>query len=473
MKISRPVILGITAALAVLTACSGGASQSQLLGLGQQNPGSSRLGAKTSARLPTSARRQLATEKVLYAFNSSGPYNPVASVISDASGALYGTLQDGGVKTGFCYYIAGCGGVFKLTPNGSGYTESVLYEFTGGSDGAGPFGNLYMDSSGALYGTAAYAGSTTCGLTLGCGTVFKLVPSGSTYTESTLYKFKGGTDGASPVAGLIANQTGALYGTTQAGGDAAGDGSVFKLTASGREHILHRFHGCSIPSKGCDGANPSAPLYMNSAGDLFGTTTYGGAYSCPLGNLCGTAFELKHSGTRYIERVIHNFKGNSDGANSQGALIADAQGALYGATVLGGGASQQACNFGSVVRGCGTVFKLTPVSKGYHEVVLYAFQGGLDGAAPQAGVIMDSSGALYGTTQLGGYCGGCGGYGTVFKLASAGSGYTESVAFAFICSPSLCTGQAPRAGLIEINGTFYGTTFQGGGGLGEVFSLTP
>lgn len=418
-----------------------------------------------------------AVQKVLYSFARPGISNPTASLIADASGALYGTAGQGGLGgsvSGACYNTGGCGGVFKLTPKGSGYTQTTLYMFQGGSDGGGPFAELYMDSHGALYGTTAYYGST-CGLYLGCGTVFKLTPAGSVYRKSTLHVFRGGTDGASPTGGLIADTTGALYGTTQAGGDSSNDGTVFELVPSGKrymEKVLHRFHGCSSKSGPCDGANPFATLYMNASGALFGTTVYGGSYQCPLNNLCGTVFELAPNGTRYQERVIYNFKGGSDGANSQGSLIADSHGALYGATGAGGGANSPSCNFGSVVRGCGTVFKLTPMGKRYKESLLYAFQGGSDAGAPQAGVIADASGALYGTTQLGGSTTGGGGYGTVFKLAPTASGYTESVPFAFLCSPSFCDGQAPRAGLFERNGVFYGTTFQGGSGWGAVFSLS-
>jgi uncharacterized repeat protein (TIGR03803 family) len=459
-------IVGAALAFAMFAGCSSQTSQSQF-----------GVPAPATRHAPSPASKRTVSQTVLYGFDSPGPYSPVASLISDSSGALYGTLQDGGDFSGLCYDLAGCGGVFKLTPNGSRYTMTMLYEFKGMSDGAGPFDNLYMDSSGALYGTAAYAGATNCGVSLGCGVVFKLSPSGSTYDESTIYTFKGGTDGASPVAGLIANAAGALFGTTQGGGNSAGDGTVFKLTAvrhGYHETILHRFAGCAgSASKDCDGANPSAPLYMNAAGDLLGTTIYGGAYECPANNLCGTAFELTPSGKHYKERVIYDFKGGSDGANSQGALIADSHGNLYGTTTQGGGANESACNLGSIVRGCGTVFELTPKKKGYRESVLYAFKGGSDAAAPQAGLTMDPSGALYGTTQLGGYGPNTGGYGTVFELAPSGSGYSESVVFSFICNYSLCTGQAPRAGLLEISGTFYGTTFQGGGGYGEVFRLTP
>jgi uncharacterized repeat protein (TIGR03803 family) len=425
-------------------------------------------------------RRDAATETTLYNFTAGGPNYPTAALIADASGALYGTADFGGSLAGNCGppNWVGCGGVFKLTPAGSGYIETTLYEFQGGTDGISPFPGLYMDSSGALYGTTPYGGSYACGFSLGCGTVFKLTPKPSGgYNESLLHVFQGGTDGFAPTGGLIGDASGALYGTTEEGGDktgVAGDGTVFKLTPHIKgpgysKRVLHQFQGCSAPSGPCDGANPDGSLYMDAKGALYGTTLYGGSQKCPNNNLCGTVFRLSPDVTNpraYHENVLYNFKGGSDGATPVGALIADSHGALYGATTLGGGANAPACNFGSVVRGCGTVFKLTPGvahPKHYTESVLYAFQGGSDGAAPQAGVIADASGALYGTTQLGGT-----GYGTVFKLSPAGSTYTESVMYAFHGD-----GQAPRAGLLLLNGAFYGTTFQGGGGTGIVFRLIP
>ena len=186
--------------------------------------------------------RPAVSENVLWSFSSIGPIVPVASVVADASGALYGTLQQGGVKTGICYNLGGCGGVFKLTESASKWTATIIYSFTGGTDGAAPVGNLYIDSSGTIYGTTVEAGSTSCGSNYGCGTVFKLIPSGSTYTESTLYDFQGGKDGAGPAAGLLP-ANGVFYGTTEAGGDTAGNGTVFEVSNKGHEMVLHRFLG--------------------------------------------------------------------------------------------------------------------------------------------------------------------------------------------------------------------------------------
>ena len=417
-------------------------------------------------------------ESVIYAFDRPGISSPTASVIFDSSGNLYGTAGQGGngePPSGICAVTGGCGGVFELSPNGSGYTEKTLYEFNGTADGAGPFAGLYMDATGILYGTATYNGSTNC--PLGCGTVFELVPFGSNYVEVTLYDFTGGTDGASPTGGLIADAQGNLYGTTQEGGDANNDGTVFELVRKSEkkytEKILYRFHGCSEPSLSCDGANPFAALYMDSSGRLFSTTTYGGKYQCPENNLCGTVFRLTPKGRGYKEDIIYYFQGGNDGATSQGGLIADSSGALYGATVLGGGATYPPCDFASVVRGCGVVFKLTPHGNTYKETLLHVFEGYSDGANPQAGVYADASGNLYGTTQLGGTQSGIGGCGTVFELAKKGKQYQEKILYDFQgCSDSGGDATAPRAGVTEYGNALFGTGFQGGGaGWGAVFRV--
>jgi len=418
----------------------------------------------------------------LYSFGESPSINaPTANLIADASDNLYGTAQQGGTGGSDCTAPGGCGGVFKLTPGPSGYTETTIYEFKGGANGGGPFAGLYMDSSGTLYGITTYDGNNNASGYC-CGTVFKLALKKGAYTETTLYDFKGGTDGAFPLGALIEDSTGALYGTTEQGGDANGDGTVFKLTPKGRgysEKILYRFRNCisgdarrSTPAPlggSCDGANPASTLYMDASGALYGTAEYGGRNECPEGNRCGTVFELSPNGKRYTEKSIYNFKGGSDGATPQAGLIADASGALYGTTTAGGGATNNRCTPSGLPIGCGTVFKLTPKSGGgYRESVLHAFQAGQDdGAFPYASVIADASGALYGTTGDGGYVGA----GTVFELAPNGKHYAESLLYSFQSTPD---GNFPRASLLEVSGTLYSTTFGGGTyGYGSIFSVTP
>lgn len=308
------------------------------------------------------------TERVLYRFRGypADGALPQAPMILDKKGALYGTTAQGGA--------AKQGTVFRLTPSGSTYIESVLYSFRNGTDGARPFSGLIADKTGALYGTTNQGGGASA-----FGTVFKLTPSGGGYLESVLHAFRGGTDGANPVAGLTADDTGALYGTTIGGG--SGVGTVFKLTPSGRgysESVVYSFQNKS------DGATPSARLITDTTGALYGTTAAGGT------NGYGTVFKIVPSGTGYTESVLYSFQNGNDGASPFPGLVADAAGALYGMTTVGG------------MKGFGTVFKLAPSGSGYGESVLYSFQSGSDGANPYATLIADKTGALYGTTVSGG-----------------------------------------------------------------------
>ena len=270
------------------------------------------------------------TESVLYSFTGgSDGGNPVGGMIRDSSGNLYGTTRSGGGSN--------VGTVFELVPNGSGgYTESVLHAFTGSSDGADPVGRLLMDSGGNLYGTTEFGGSNNT------GTVFKLAPSGGGYTESILYSFAGGSDGANPVTGLTMGNTGNLYGTTAYGGSSGSInsyGSVFELASNGSggytESVLYRFTG------GSDGANPFGGLIMDGAGNLYGTTEYGGGSQND-----GDVFKLAPNGSGgYTESVLYSFSGGSDGANSLATLILDTAGNLYGTTQFGGGSNNSGTVF--------------------------------------------------------------------------------------------------------------------------------
>jgi uncharacterized repeat protein (TIGR03803 family) len=255
-------------------------------------------------------------------------------LIDRKTGALYGTTALGGAK--------GNGTIFKLTPSGDGYTESLLYSFRGTpNDGAGPYGALVADRTGALYGTTSQAGSNSS-CDGGCGTVFKLTFSGSAYTETVLHSFQGEPDGARPYAALIIDdKTGTLYGTTTEGGQgpSPGYGTVFELSPSEAgytESILHSFGG-----KPDDGANPQASL-IEERGELYGTTSSGGTYGA------GTVFKMVPAASNYSERLVYSFQGGTDGAGPVASLI-DVYGALYGTTYGGGTPSASQ----------GTVFELT------------------------------------------------------------------------------------------------------------------
>src|SRR5581483_6266170 len=194
--------------------------------------------------------------QVLYRFNRSDGADPAAGVITDSSGNLYGTTQDGGVS--------GLGTVFELVNSNGGYTEKVLYSFTNsGGDGSLPSAGLIMDSSGNLYGTTAFGGASDSCNGYGCGTVYELVNGNGSYTENVLYRFTGSnSDGANPYAGLTMDASGNLYGTTQGGG-ASGWGTVFELVNSNgsyTERVLHTF-----ASPNGDGSSPHAGVIMDSS----------------------------------------------------------------------------------------------------------------------------------------------------------------------------------------------------------------
>lgn len=348
----------------------------------------------------------------------------------------------------------------SLPPDAHAATSRVLYEFAGGpKDAQYPYAGLIADKAANLYGTTYDGGSGACsdGRFGGCGAVFRLAPDG---TETVLHSFQGGSDGEGPYASLIADKAGNLYGTTlYGGGDTQcypiGCGTIFKLAPDGTETILHGFTGSG------DGAFPYAALIADKSGNFYGTAAQGGGGSCTNDFGCGTVFELAADGTYH---VLYEFTGeNGDGGNPSGALLEDKSGYLYGTTGAGG---DLGCSIDGA-SGCGTVFKLAPDGT---ETVLYAFEGGSDGRFPTAGVITDQTGDFYGTTFAGGSSGcyaeiGCG---TVFKLAADG---TETVLHAFVGGKE---GHWPYAGLVaDAAGNLYGTTFQGGmHKKGVVFELT-
>ena len=267
-------------------------------------------------------------ETVLHSFSGSDGAHPTASLVRDASGNLYGTTFYGGTAS------CGCGTVFKIDTTG---VETVLYSFTGGADGKFPAGRLLLDSVGNLYGTASEGGNVNCGRfgMYGCGVVFKVDSSGH---ETVLYSFTGAADGGQPLAGLIRDSAGNFYGTTFSAGDLSrncalnnGCGVVFKLSKSGQETVLYTF------TNGTDGANPTADLVRDSAGNLYGTTKLGGAGY-------GVVFEIQGG----LESALYTFQGTNDGAGPLAGLIRDSSGDLYGTTSFGGSATE------------GVVFKLTP-----------------------------------------------------------------------------------------------------------------
>lgn len=264
------------------------------------------------------------TETLLHSFhgNAVDGNQPDTTMVLDRQGNLYGTTVLGG--------SAHKGTVFKVAPDG---TENVIYSFgpKSSGDGENPFvGGVIMDKKGNLYGTTYMGGIyVKCQLpytnTTGCGTVFKIKRTGQ---ETVLYKFKGDTynDGWAPVGGMVRDAKGNLYGTTYEGGG-TGYGTVFKVTPRGKETVFYRFTG------GTDGANPYAGLVADAHGNVYGTTVFGGGSGCEHNFGCGTIFRLTPDGA---ETVLYRFTGGADGGNPFAPLVFDGQGNLYGTTPTGG-----------------------------------------------------------------------------------------------------------------------------------------
>src|ERR1035438_7834120 len=342
-------------------------------------------------------------ETVLYSFTggADGGY-PNAGVIRYSAGNLYGTTTAGGASN--------WGVVYKLDPAGN-YT--VLYSFTGGENGGGPYAGVIRDPAGNLYGTTSDGGAASVGV------VYKLNAAGQ---ETVLHTFTGGADGSFPNAGVIRDSSGNLYGTTSSGGT-ANAGVVYTLDAAGRETVLYSFTG------GADGSFPYAGVIRDSAGNLYGTTLVGGPAEL------GEVFELDAAGN---ETVLFSFPGPTDGEWPTAGVIRDPAGNLYGTTEYGGRAN------------AGVVYKVNTAGR---EKVLYSFTGGADGSFPYAGVIRDSAGNLYGTTLVGGPAE----LGEGFEVDAAGN---ETVLFSF---PGPTDGEWPTAGVIrDPAGNLYGTTEYGG-----------
>jgi uncharacterized repeat protein (TIGR03803 family) len=327
-------------------------------------------------------------EKVLYAFNGGKDgFLPFATLIFDAGGNLYGATNSGGNYQ--CDPYFGCGTVFELQPGAQGkWSKTVLHTFSG-KDGAYPSASLIFDTAGNLYGTTLSGGGAD-----GYGTVFKLAPGvNGRWTETVLHIFNS-QDGGLPNCSLIFDAAGDLYGTTQTGG-AYGYGTVFKLApgVNGKwtETVLHSFNGN-------DGNQPASALIFDSLGNLYGTTEAGGTRSYFSGYGGGTVFKLAPGADgKWTHTLLFSFSLNN-GEQPASSLVLDAAGNLYGTTVWGGDLTSFPClNYG-----CGTVFRLAPEANGgWTEEVLHSFNG-VDGFSPYAAVIFDAAGNLYGTTWAGG-----------------------------------------------------------------------
>jgi uncharacterized repeat protein (TIGR03803 family) len=411
-------------------------------------------------------------ETLLYSFTGGADGSSPNGVIRDSAGNLYGTTSGGGTSN--------TGVVFKIDASGN---ETVLYTFTGGADGSSPNG-VIRDSAGNLYG------ATTNGGTSNAGVVFKVDP---TDHETVLYSFTGGADGGNPFGGVVRDSGGNLYGVTGSGGG-NGAGVVFKVDKSGNETALYSFTG------GADGGGPN-PVILDSAGNLYGTTTFGGASNA------GVVFKVDPTGH---ETVLYSFTGGADGGSSSAGVIRDAAGNLYGTTDFGGtadlgvvfkldthgnetvlhtfmrGPDGDQPDAAGVIRdsdgnlygttafngagGQGVVYKLDPNG---NVTVLYAFPGARDGQdVYNNGLILAGDGQLCGATFYGGKTG----FGVVYQLdGHHEDGHHEKVLYSFAQFTANGFGQ-PTGGVIrDWAGNFYGTTFHGqadvGTGYGVVYKV--
>ncbi len=394
----------------------------------------------------TSASAQ--TETVLYSFDSPSGYGPLAGLTFDTAGNLYGATPYGGLRSG------APGAVFELTRSSSGdWTPTWLEEFE--LQQGGPSG-VISDATGNLYFATAGGGA------FDGGAVFELMPdAGGGWSEKRLHSFGHGTDGVAPNGPLVFDSAGNLYGTTEAGGVYGGDGglsfgTIFELTPGSdgawTEKVLHSF------GNGTDGTHPYANLIIDAAGNLYGTTFEGGVYDE------GTVFELRRrAGGGYGEKILHSFEPSvGDGAQPGYGLLLDSAGNLYGTTREGGPTGDT-----------GTVFELSPQADGkWNEKILDGFQSG-NNSQPCGNLIFDKAGNLYGTTLLGGPGDCSNGCGTVYELTpNTRGGWTENVLHNFGVGTD---GMHPYDGLIfDAHSNLYGTTNGGGAyGWGTVFEITP
>ena len=364
---------------------------------------------------------------------------PQTGVTLDRAGNVYGTTPVGGYQGGVCGGQGGCGMVYRSTFKNGAWIYTPLYFFQGGNDGMAPQVSVTVGPQGALYGTTLFGGGTGCGQGFGCGTIFKLTPPPTfchsvlcTWTETVLYRFTGALgDPTSPFGGVIFDAAGNLYGMA--------GGVVYKLSPSGGSWVLstlYTFQGTT------DGDFPFGNLAMDAAGNLYGTAAFGGAHGD------GTVFRLVRSAGGYSFELLYTFTGGSDGGNPEAGVVLDSAGNIFGDTSYF----------------TGGVFELSPAGGSWNFSAIDPIEGGLN-----APVNLDSAGNIYSTN----YSDGAHHEGSVFKLTHSQSGWTHTIIHSFDGADD---GALPLSNVVfDASGNMYGTTTSGGRGRGDgtVWQLTP
>jgi uncharacterized repeat protein (TIGR03803 family) len=381
------------------------------------------------AGMPEPAHAQ--TYKVIHNFTVNGGATPYSGPVFDRFGNMWGTDYTGGSY--------GSGGVYKLSRQGSSWSYTLVYSLKGVTDGAGPaFGTLAIGPKGMLFGTTEGGGYF--------GTAFAVCPySNCARTESVVHSFGMGTDGAEPVGGVVFDSAGNFYGTTLLGGT-YGNGTVYEATPSGKGFTTRVIY--SFGADTTDALNPAAGVTVDAQGNLYGTTSFGGA------NGIGAIYKLSPSASGWTESVLYSFKGLDDAQNPVGGLILDPSGNLYGTTFDGG------------VNGGGIVYQLSPSGGRWTFTTLYSFTGGYGG--PYNKLTLDAKGNLYGALNGESVYG----YGSVFKLTPGTSGWTYTDLYDFTNGTD---GGLPYGSVaVDSAGNVFGTAVTGGSNnQGVVFEITP